>query len=121
MLFYTDLFTTNRYNVLEKDVSQDPYWYKYAFVNLFSNVGAHIGHSINNTVRQAAWMIYGFKWDLVIIDLSLTITAIKSSFILASCCAAKHQPFWFVTQDKGFYKYSRFLAIKCGEFSSTLY
>jgi hypothetical protein len=26
-----------------------------------------------------------------------------------------------VTQDKTFYRYSRYLAIKCGEFSSTLY
>lgn len=97
------------------------YWYKYLYVNLFSNLGAHLGHTKKNTKRQAAWMIYGFKWNLSIINLTLTVISLKSGFSLVSGCAAKVRPFWFVTQDKSFYKYSRYLAFKCGEFSSTLY
>ena len=95
------------------------YWYKYLFSSLFSNLGVHIGHSLINTLRQAAWMIYGFKWDLSIINLGLTVSAIKSAFVLVCGCALKMRPFWFVTQDLSFYRYSRYLAIKCGEFSST--
>jgi ribosomal protein S2 len=95
------------------------YWYKYLFSSLFSNLGVHIGHSLINTLRQAAWMIYGFKWDLSIINLGLTVSAIKSAFVLACGCALKMRPFWFVTQDLSFHRYSRYLAIKCGEFSST--
>ena len=66
-------------------------------------------------------MVYGFKWGLAIINLSLTIKFIRSAFLLASACAAKSRSFWFVTQDKTFNRYSRYLAIKCGEFSSTLF
>ena len=84
-------------------------------------MGLHIGHSVSNTIRQASWMIYGFKWNISIINLKLTIYALKASFILAAGCATKARPFWFVTQDKSFSRYSRYLAIKCGEFSSTLH
>ena len=97
------------------------YWYKHLFVDIFSKTGAHIGHSFRNSIRQSAWIIYGFKWDLAIIDLTITVSSIKSSFVLASMCVSKHRPFWFATQDKIFYRYSRYLATKCGEFSSTLY
>lgn len=121
MTFFSKNFFFNNEKLIEKTMNLDPYWYKYAYINLFSKVGAHIGHTIKNSVRQAAWMIYGYKWDLVIINLSITIIAIKASFVLVSGCASKSRPFWFVTQDKTFYRYSRYLAIKCGEFSSTLY
>ena len=40
----------------------------------------------------------------------------RSAFVLASACAAKVRSFWFVTQDKTFYRYSRYLAVKCGDF-----
>ena len=121
MLFFSQKFFFKNKLSVERELSIEPYWYKYAYVDLFSKVGAHIGHTIKNTVRQSAWMIYGYKWDLSIINLSLTVIAIKSGFILASACASKARPFWFITQDKTFYRYSRYLAIKCGEFSSTLY
>jgi uncharacterized membrane protein len=91
------------------------------FIHLFSTLGAHIGHTLKNTLRQSSWMIYGYKWDLSIINLTFTINSIKAGFSLVCGCAAKVRPFWFVTQDKTFYRYSRYLAIKCGEFSSTLY
>jgi ribosomal protein S2 len=96
-------------------------WYKYLSIDLYSAMGLHIGHSISNSIRQASWMIYGFKWDISIINLTLTIYALKASFSLAAGCATKARPFWFVTQDKSFSRYSRYLAIKCGEFSSTLH
>lgn len=116
MIFFDSINYLNRQDIIEKDISLDPYWYKYAYVNLFSTVGAHIGHTVKNTVRQSAWMIYGFKWDLAIINLALTVSAIKAGFSLACGCASKNRPFWFVTQDKTFYRYSRYLAIKCGDF-----
>lgn len=34
-------------------------------------------------------MVYGYKWDIVIIDLSLTIYSIKSAFVLVCLCATK--------------------------------
>ena len=116
MLFFSKSKFLNSEGLIEHKTSINPYWYKYAFVNLFSSVGAHIGHSFKNTIRQAAWMIYGYKWGLSIINLSLTISLIRSAFVLASFCASKARPFWFVTQDKTFYRYSRYLAIKCGDF-----
>jgi len=61
-------------------------------------------------------MIYGYKWGLSIINLSLTIGFIRSAFVLASSCASRVRPFWFVTQDKTFNRYSRYLAVKCGDF-----
>lgn len=30
----------------------NPYWYKYLYVDLFSKVGAHIGHTIKNTLHH---------------------------------------------------------------------
>lgn len=106
----------NSYNILQKELGLIIYWYKYAYINLFSTVGAHIGHSIRNTIRQASWLIYGYKWDLTIINLALTMKFIKTAFILATLCVSKFRPFWFVTQDKSFYRYSRFLSVKCGDF-----
>jgi hypothetical protein len=38
-------------------------------------------------------MLYGYKWDLAIINLALTMKAIKSSFILAAACATRFRPF----------------------------
>jgi hypothetical protein len=38
-------------------------------------------------------MIYGYKWGLSIINLSLTIGLIRSAFVLASICASKVRPF----------------------------
>lgn len=103
------------------DTQLNVYWYKYLFIHLFSSVGAHIGHTLKNTERQSSWMLYGFKWDIAIINLVFTINSIKSGFTLVCGCVSKIRPFWFVTQDKTFYRYSRYLALKCGEFSSTLY
>ena len=51
-----------------------------------------------------------------IINLSLTISFMRSAFVLVTACASKVRPFWFVTQDKTFYRYSRYLAVKCGDF-----
>jgi len=115
MLFFSRAYL-NSENKGAIYVGWNPYWYKYAFVNLFSTVGAHIGHSFKNTLRESAWMIYGYKWGLSIINLSLTIGFIRSAFVLVSACASKVRPFWFVTQDKTFYRYSRYLAVKCGDF-----
>ena len=67
MLFFQNSSFFNRQNIIENEIGIDPYWYKYAYVNLFSTVGAHIGHTIKNTVRQSAWMVYGYKWNLAII------------------------------------------------------
>lgn len=108
-------------NKLKIESQLSVYWYKYLFIHIFSDLGAHLGHTKLNTKRQAAWMIYGFKWNLAIINLSLTIVSMKSGFSLVTGCASKVRPFWFVTQDRSFYKYSRYLAFKCGEYSSTLY
>lgn len=66
-------------------------------------------------------MIYGYKWDLVIINLVLTMNSVKALFTAVGLCVRRNRPFWFVTQDKSFYRYSRYAALKCGEFSSTLY
>jgi len=99
----------------------DHAWYKYLFDHFFSRVGAHIGHSVKNTIRQAGWMIYGYKWDLSIINLSKTIYAIKSAFVFICRASVKAKSIWFISQDKIFSKYIRYLAIKCGEFSSTFY
>lgn len=117
MLFFNNLDIHN----LKVESQLTVYWYKYLFIHIFSELGAHLGHTLLNTKRQAAWMIYGFKWNLAIINLSLTIVSLKAGFSLVTGCAAKVRPFWFVTQDKSFYKYSRYLAFKCGEFSSTFY
>jgi hypothetical protein len=78
MLFFNKASFVNNQNSLDIEISIDPYWYKYAYVNFFSTVGAHIGHTLVNTVRQASWMIYGYKWDLAIINLAFTINTIKS-------------------------------------------
>jgi len=110
------LFFQQKSNIFYDNSGITPYWYKYAYVNIFSTIGAHIGHTVKNTVRQSAWMVYGYKWNLAIINLALTISAVKAGFILVNGCAAKGRPFWFVTQDKTFYRYSRYLAIKCGDF-----
>lgn len=114
------LFFSNRSHTINFNV-MNPYWYKYVYINVFSTLGAHIGHTIRNTLRQSSWMIYGYKWDIVIINLSFTLYALKSSFILICASVSKSKPLWFVTQDKTFYRYSRYLAIKAGEFSSTLF
>ena len=121
MLFFSQNYFINFNNTLKIDSQINVYWYKYLFVHLFSTVGAHIGHTLKNTLRQASWMIYGYKWDLSIINLAFTVSSIKAGFTLVCGCSSKVRPFWFVTQDKSFYRYSRYLAIKCGEFSSTLY
>jgi len=66
-------------------------------------------------------MIYGFKWDLVIINLVLTLFSLKGAFQFVLGCVKRCKPFWFVTQDKYFNRYVRYAALKCGEFSSTLF
>lgn len=47
MLFFSKKRSFNSENFFEYKFGTNPYWYKYAFVNLFSTVGAHIGHSYN--------------------------------------------------------------------------
>lgn len=118
-------FSNDQLNIPHKNTINglflNPYWYKYLFVNLFSKMGAHIGHTIKNTLHQAYWMIFGYKWDIVIINLTLTLYSLKSSFIVICLCVSKSNPLWFITQDNTFFRYTRYLAIKAGEFSSTLF
>jgi len=54
MLFFSRSSYLNSENKVEVFFGMIPYWYKYAFVNLFSSVGAHIGHSFKNTLRESA-------------------------------------------------------------------
>lgn len=121
MLFFSNSTIVNRDGSKRLGTTYNVFWYRYLYISLFSSTGCHVGHSIWNTLRQSSWMIYGYKWDLVIINLVLTMNSVKALFTAVSLCVRRNRPFWFVTQDKSFYRYSRYAALKCGEFSSTLY
>lgn len=121
MLFFKTTLLTNFNDSYKLDTSFQFFWYRYLYLNIFTSLGAHIGHSYTNTLRQSAWMIYGYKWNIAIINLVFTLFSIKAAFILTTACLRHNKPFWFVTQDKAFHRYSRYLALKCGEFSSTLF
>jgi len=55
MLYFKEKLFLNQFNFYESDAfGMDTYWYKYTYYKLFSSVGAHIGHTLKNTVRQAA-------------------------------------------------------------------
>ena len=43
------LFFQQNINIFQINSGITPYWYKYAYVNIFSTVGAHIGHTIKNS------------------------------------------------------------------------
>jgi len=47
--------------------------------------------------------------------------SLKGAIQFVSRCVKRCKPFWFVTQDQSFYRYVRYAALRCGEFSSTLY
>lgn len=121
MTFFSNMIVQNRDGTERLSTVHNVFWYKYLYTSIFSSTGCHVGHSVWNTVREASWMIYGYKWDLVIINLVLTISSVKALFSAVSLCVYRNRPFWFVTQDKSFYRYSRYAALKCGEFSSTLF
>jgi len=120
MLFFSSL-TSNFFDSFRLDNKLRGFWYRFLYTTLFVKMGAHIGHTQQNTLRQASWMIYGFKWDLVIINLVLTLFSIKGAIQFVLGCVKRCKPFWFVTQDKSFNRYVRYAALKCGEFSSTLF
>jgi len=84
-------------------------------------VGVHIGHSYKNSLYESGWMIYGFRKELLIINLFKFVTMFRLGFDIISHAVNKKNPIWFINLDPSFDRYTRFAAEKCGEFSSTVY
>lgn len=83
-------------------------------------MGVHVGHSEVNSSVYAAWMVYGYRSGVCLIDLFKFVTMLRYGFSIIDFMVALGRPLWFVNKDKSFARYVRYYALKCGEFSSTL-
>ena len=94
-------------------------WYKYTIGEIYSQLGVHAGHSKENSILEASWMLYAFRQRICLINLDKTIHFFKLGLALAVYVGSIDQPFWFVNKNFTFRRHVKSLAYKCGEFSST--
>jgi len=80
---------------------------------LYYNV--HIGHKMKNVPLFVAWMIYGKRQNLWIINIKLTLYLLSLSIKLVKNIIKNQGPFWFVNQDKNFSRFLELIGIYCGE------
>lgn len=92
-------------------------FYFYSLVSL----GVHIGHRYYNSTIYAAWMIYAYRQDICIINLTKFIRYFRVGFTFIDGSLFRYRPVWFVNKDESFDKYVRYAANRCGEFSSSIY
>lgn len=83
-------------------------------------IGVHVGHSLHNSSLYAAWLIYGYRAGVCLINLCHFISMLRFGFNSLNLMVAQGRPIWFVNKDKSFARYVRYYALKCGEFASTL-
>lgn len=77
--------------------------------------GIHIGHSFVNSILYAAWMVYSYTRNLLLINLYKTFWMWKIGFrVLASACWIRG-PIWFINLDGSFVNVLKHAALSCGE------
>jgi len=70
---------------------------------------------MKNAPLFVAWMIYGKRQNLWIINLKLTIYMLSLSVKLVNKLTNQKSPFWFVNQDKKFSQFLEWIGMYCGE------
>lgn len=81
--------------------------------------GVHIGHSFKNSIIFAAWLIYTFRQNILIINLFKTIWLIKNGYTALTASVRTLGPIWFINLNKNIELFTIFAAKQAGEFSYT--
>lgn len=82
--------------------------------------GVHIGHSISNSILYAAWLVYTYKQNILIINMYKTLQLLNVGLRCFALSVYHRSPVWFVNLDKAASIYSKVAASNCGEMSWTI-
>ena len=88
---------------------------QFTYSNLILS-GAHIGHTIKNTLFMASWMLFSIRQDVWMINLFKTIYMFKIGFKIIKAVVSRCGPIWFINMDKAMKLYIKFSANNAGEF-----
>jgi small subunit ribosomal protein S2 len=83
--------------------------------------GVHIGHSINNTMLYASWMLYAIRQKIWIINLVKTMSMLRYAFPIIKFTIETYGPLWFINLNKAMSRVVGTAAKNCGEFFSSTY
>lgn len=92
--------------------------YSLTYSQLLS-LGVHIGHTIVNSEFYSSWMVYGYRRNLLIINMHKFVNMFRIGFMFFDKAVSTRSPIWFVGKDKTFSNSLRIAALDCGEFSCT--
>jgi len=80
------------------------------------NCGMHIGHSIQNTLLLASWLLFKYRQNIWFINLQISLKMFKIAFKVLKFIVGVFGPIWFVSLDKAVERYISHTAKLCGEF-----
>lgn len=89
-------------------------YFDLCYTNLV-NYGVHIGHKFENTSLYSAWMVYGVRQQIVIINLFKFVYMFKVGFNSLEHIIRFFGPIWFINLDSFSDRYVRTPAQDCGE------
>lgn len=82
--------------------------------------GVHVGHSFANSILYAAWLVYTYKQNILIMNIFKSLYVLKAGLRCFSICVLHRGPIWFINLDKAAFLYSKTSALYCGETSWTI-
>jgi len=80
------------------------------------NSGMHIGHTIQNTLLLASWLLFKYRQNIWFINLQISLKMFKIAFKILKFIIGSFGPIWFVNLDKSVEKFISHTAKICGEF-----
>jgi len=78
-------------------------------------LGMHIGHLRENSLFLAAWMFYGWRDEIFVINMIKTFVAAKVCVRYLSKITAIRRTIWYITQNPVFSPILCRYAVICGE------
>lgn len=78
-------------------------------------VGIQIGHLKKNNQFLAAWLFYGWRYNIFIINLIKTLFLLKMALKMVRKVIKLNRPFWFITMNTVYGSYISRYASVCGE------
>ena len=89
----------------------------YSEVNyiILLSYGVHIGHTFLNSLRAAAWLVFTFFRNLLIINLFKSLLLLKAGLLCINVACYLYSPIWFINLDQAISMFVKLSASWCGE------
>lgn len=82
--------------------------------------GIHLGHTFSNSIMYAAWLVYTYKENMLIMNIYKTFYTMKVGFRFFNAAVYTRSPIWFINLDRSASLFSKSAAHSCGEASWTI-